>query len=105
MVNRIETGLNLVYIWTNILYNMNFTENIIPISHLKANASKVVEDAYTNNQTYVITQNGYAKMVLIGIKEYDMMLRELNNLSGFKKKQNLEKKISRIKKNPNKGKK
>ncbi len=105
MINRIETGLNLVYIWTNISFNMNFTENIIPISNLKANASKVVEDAYVNNQTYVITQNGYAKMVLIGIKEYDRMLRELNNLSGFKKKQNLEKKISKIEKNPNKGKK
>lgn len=47
---------------------MNLAENIIPISHLKANASKVVEDAFVNNQTYVITQNGYAKMVLIELK-------------------------------------
>ena len=81
---------------------MNFTENIIPISHLKAKASKVVEDAYVNNQTYVITQNGYAKMVLIGIKEYDRMLRELSGFTGLKRKEIFEKKISKVKKNTKK---
>ena len=81
---------------------MNFTENIIPISHLKANASKVVEDAFVNNQTYVITQNGYAKMVLIGIKEYDRMLRELSGFTGLKRKEILEKKISKLQKNSKK---
>ncbi len=78
---------------------MNFTENIIPISHLKANASKVVDDAYLNNQTYVITQNGYAKMVLIGIKEYDRMLKEISSISGLKNKKILEKKLLKMQKN------
>ncbi len=81
---------------------MNFSEKIIPISFLKSNASKVVEDAYANNQTYVITQNGYAKMVLIGINEYDMMLKELNSFSGLKKKEIFEKKNSKLQKNTKK---
>lgn len=84
---------------------MNFTENIIPISHLKANASKVVDDAYFNNQTYVITQNGYAKMVLIGIKEYDRMLRELSVFSGIKSKEIIDNKITKITKSSKKKKK
>lgn len=75
---------------------MNFSEQIIPISNLKSNASRIVEDAFTNNQTYIITQNGYAKMVLIGIKEYDRMLKELNSYSGFQKKQLNESKNSKL---------
>ncbi len=81
---------------------MNFTENIIPISHLKAKASEVVEDAYVNNQTYVITQNGYAKMVLIGIKEYDRILRELNGFTASKRKEIFDNKVSKLQKNSKK---
>ncbi len=82
---------------------MKYSEHIIPISYLKTNASKITEDVFRNGQTYIITQNGYAKLAVIGIKEYERTLKEINSLTAninkisLSKKLNSKKKISRKK--------
>ncbi len=38
-------------------------------------------------------------MVLIGIKEYDRMLKEISSISGLKNKKILEKKLLKMQKN------
>lgn len=73
---------------------MDFSEKIIPISYLKSNASRIVEDAFTNNQTYIITQNGYAKLVIMGIKEYERTLKDISSLSASLNKKTLKTKIT-----------
>lgn len=49
---------------------MNLSEQVKPISYLKANASKMLSDI-GNQQLYVITQNGEAKAVLQSLEEYE----------------------------------
>ncbi|NDV18628.1 type II toxin-antitoxin system prevent-host-death family antitoxin [Pseudodesulfovibrio sp. JC047] len=49
---------------------MQFSEQVKPISYLKANASKMLNDI-GDQQLYVITQNGEAKAVLQSLEEYE----------------------------------
>lgn len=56
---------------------MKLSESIKPISYLKAHASELVRDASRNGKTYVITQNGEAKVVLQDIKEYEKIQESL----------------------------
>lgn len=50
---------------------MKLSKSIKPISYLKAHASEIVRDAAANGSTYIITQNGDAKVVVQDIKEYE----------------------------------
>lgn len=50
---------------------MKLSESIKPISYLKVHTAEMVNDAAQNGKTYVITQNGHAKVVLQDIKEYE----------------------------------
>ena len=50
---------------------MKLSESVKSISYLKANASKLIDDANKNQKTYVITQNGEAKAVVQDIKTYE----------------------------------
>ena len=50
---------------------MKYSESIKPISYLKAHASEIVRDAAANGKSYIITQNGEAKVVVQDIKEYE----------------------------------
>lgn len=47
---------------------------------MKAHASEIVNDIYKNRKTYIITQNGYAKVVVYSIDEYEDDLRKINSL-------------------------
>jgi len=49
---------------------MQLSEQVKPISYLKANASKMLSDI-GDKQRYVITQNGEAKAVLQSLEEYE----------------------------------
>jgi prevent-host-death family protein len=81
---------------------MKLSESIKPISYLKAHASEIVNDVYKNKKTYIITQNGYAKVVLYSIDDYEDDIRKINSLQADLLKQNrdlsLLKKASRVKK-------
>ncbi len=50
---------------------MKLTNQIKPISYLKAHAADVVRDLSEQRQPLIITQNGEAKMVLQDIESYE----------------------------------
>ena len=51
---------------------MNLKGDIKPITYLKNRTSEVVEQV-SQGRTMVITQNGEAKMVVMGVEEYDRL--------------------------------
>ena len=50
---------------------MKFSENIKPISFLKAHASEIIRELSKSRKTIIITQNGEAKAVVQDIKLYE----------------------------------
>jgi len=52
---------------------MKASESVKPISYLKANAAKILQDINNTNKTVVITQNGEAKAILQDIKQYEQL--------------------------------
>ena len=50
---------------------MKLSENIKPISYLKANAAEVIEKLKADHQPMVITQNGEAAMVVQSVADYE----------------------------------
>ncbi len=50
---------------------MKFSENIKPISFLKAHASEIIRELSKSKKTLIITQNGEAKAVVQDIKLYE----------------------------------
>ncbi|AWY00149.1 antitoxin, Phd family protein [Marinomonas primoryensis] len=50
---------------------MKLSDQIKPISYLKAHAAEVVRNLSANMQPMVITQNGEAKAVIQDIKSYE----------------------------------
>lgn len=59
---------------------MNLSENIKPISYLKAKTADVISDVTSNQQTVIITQNGEAKVVIQDIKHYESLQNSLSML-------------------------
>ena len=51
---------------------MRLSQDIKSISYVKANTAKVLEQANTSGPV-VITQNGEASAVLMGVRDYDKM--------------------------------
>ena len=56
---------------------MKLSENIKPISYLKANAAEVIENLKTTHQSMIITQNGEAAMVIQSVADYEQTLDTL----------------------------
>jgi prevent-host-death family protein len=56
---------------------MKLSENIKPISYLKANAADVIENLKVTHQPMVITQNGEAAMVIQSVADYEQTLETL----------------------------
>lgn len=52
---------------------MRLSESVKSISYLKANAANLIDDINKNQKTFVITQNGEAKVVVQDIKVYEKM--------------------------------
>lgn len=50
---------------------MKLSESVKSISYLKANAANLIDDINKNQKTFVITQNGEAKVVVQDIKMYE----------------------------------
>jgi prevent-host-death family protein len=51
---------------------MNLQRDIKPITYLKNRTTDVVQQV-SEGRTMVITQNGEAKMVIMGVEEYDRL--------------------------------
>lgn len=52
---------------------MKLSESVRSISYLKANAANLVNEINKHQKTFVITQNGEAKVVVQDIKAYEKM--------------------------------
>ena len=50
---------------------MSLAEQIRPITYLKSSAAELVKEFAANPEPVIITQNGEAKMVVMGINEYE----------------------------------
>ena len=52
---------------------MRYSSQVKPISYLKANAAEVLTKLSEQREPLVITQNGEAAAVLMGVKEYEQL--------------------------------
>ncbi len=59
---------------------MQFSQNIKPISYLKAKTAEIINSVNENKQTIIITQNGEAKAVIQDIKSYENLRNSLSLL-------------------------
>jgi len=59
---------------------MNLSQDIKPISYLKAKTADVINTVNKNQRTIIITQNGEAKAVVQDIKSYENLQNSLNLL-------------------------
>jgi len=59
---------------------MQLSQDIKPISYLKAKTADVINNVNANQRTIIITQNGEAKAVVQDIKSYENLQNSLNFL-------------------------
>jgi len=59
---------------------MYLSQDIKPISYLKAKTADVINNVNDNQRTIIITQNGEAKAVIQDIKSYENLQNSLNLL-------------------------
>ena len=59
---------------------MLLSQDIKPISYLKAKTADVINNVNENQRTIIITQNGEAKAVVQDIKSYENLQNSLNLL-------------------------
>ena len=59
---------------------MNLSQNIKPISYLRAKTADVISSVNENKRAVIITQNGEAKAVVQDIKSYENLQNSLNLL-------------------------
>lgn len=59
---------------------MHLSQDIKPISYLKAKTANVINEVNKNQRAIIITQNGEAKAVVQDIKSYENMQNSLNLL-------------------------
>lgn len=79
-----NTKLNLNLVQYIILIKkvnfMHLSQDIKPISYLKAKTADVINSVNENQRTIIITQNGEAKAVIQDIKTYENLQNSLNLL-------------------------
>jgi prevent-host-death family protein len=59
---------------------MHLSQNIKPISYLKAKTAEVINTVNENQRSMIITQNGEAKAVIQDIKSYENLQNSLSLL-------------------------
>jgi prevent-host-death family protein len=59
---------------------MHLSQDIKPISYLKAKTADVINSVNENQRTIIITQNGEAKAIIQDIKTYENLQNSLNLL-------------------------
>jgi len=52
---------------------MKLAEAVKPISYLKANAAELIRDVSAGGKSFVITQHGEAKAILIDVSTYEAL--------------------------------
>ncbi len=56
---------------------MKLSESVKPISYLKAHASEIINDISVNRKTFIITQNGEAKVIVQDLETYEQTKESL----------------------------
>jgi len=56
---------------------MNLKESVKPITYLKNNTADVIREANESGRLTIVTQNGEAKAVVMGVDQYDEWTRTL----------------------------
>jgi len=79
-LTHVDLSNNKDYIWTKKGLNMKLSESVKSISYLKANAADLIDNINKNQKTFVITQNGEAKVVVQDIKLYEKTQETLSML-------------------------
>lgn len=64
--------------------NVNFKNDIKPISYIKTNAAEMMKYVNDNHNPIIITQNGEAKAVLMDIDSYQNMRNAFSLLNIIK---------------------
>jgi prevent-host-death family protein len=62
--------------------NISYKEDILPVSELKKNTRRVLEQVRRTQRPVVLTVNGKASSVLIDVDSYEKQMKALN-LSGL----------------------
>jgi prevent-host-death family protein len=62
--------------------NISYKEDILPVSELKKNTRRVLEQVRRTQRPVVLTVNGKASSVLIDVESYEKQMKALN-LSGL----------------------
>lgn len=56
---------------------MSLKETVKPITYLKNHAASIIHEAAESGRPLIVTQNGEAKAVVMGIVQYDEWKRDL----------------------------
>ena len=56
---------------------MDFINNVIPVSELKKDLSKIIQQLRKAGSPFLITQNGKSAAFLIGVKDYQEQMKRL----------------------------
>ena len=59
---------------------INLVEDIRPISYFESHTAEIMKQVNEKNNPVVIIQNGGAKVVLMGVKQYQSILNAMNLL-------------------------
>jgi len=57
---------------------INFKEDILPVSELKKNTRRVLEQVHKTQRPVILTVNGKANSVLIDVESYDKQRKAAN---------------------------
>ena len=57
---------------------MSFKEDILPVSELKKNTRRVLEQVHKTQRPIILTVNGKANSVLIDVDSYDKQMKAAN---------------------------
>jgi prevent-host-death family protein len=58
--------------------SINFKEDILPVSELKKNTRRVLEQVRKTQRPVILTVNGKASSVLIDVDSYEKQMKALN---------------------------
>ncbi|WDE04642.1 type II toxin-antitoxin system Phd/YefM family antitoxin [Thalassomonas viridans] len=62
---------------------IKFSQNVIPLSALKANPGKVVSHAKDSHRPVLLTSRGYGVAVIQGLEDYENQQEELAFIKGI----------------------
>ena len=68
--------------------NMNYKNDIRPISYIKTNAAEMLKRVNETRNPIVITQNGEAKAVLLDTESYQSMINSMGILKLLSQSEN-----------------